>query len=178
MSVSPRQVWFQNRRAKFRKQERLNQQKGGAQSQATSGQNSNNQSANGQSNQNQGQTDIGRGVDSSGIQGSKNQQLNGNVTNDQNSTNSNQMSSTVELKPLRPPLRGHEFLGVPTFWSRFQAHLWITGVLWKWSCSLYNGLYNVLNHVYKVIERNWNLIEIKHESDVRLILRENKWLTD
>lgn len=130
------QVWFQNRRAKFRKQERLNQQKGGGQN--------NSSQTNGQST---GQSSDGPITGSNGNLAStpssvNNKQNNSNSSNNNNNSQSNNnhhqttntgsqqldhhqtsigMNGTtnIELKPIRvgSSIGRHDFLGVPSFWS-------------------------------------------------------------
>ena len=118
----PFQVWFKNRRAKFRKQERLNQAKGSNSSNSTSGVQSPGGSSNG------GHTQLetsSNGSLTSNNNNNNNGTSNGNTHNpSNNNNNSNSKTSlthglngttSLELKPIRSLTRGHEFLGVPSY---------------------------------------------------------------
>ncbi|KAI1286841.1 Paired mesoderm homeobox protein 2B [Halotydeus destructor] len=94
------QVWFQNRRAKFRKQERLTQQKGSSGNSNTSGQGGGNSNDQSPSNN---QTELVNGTN------------NGSSKNSSGDSGGHLGSTNVDMKPLRNQLRAHEFLGVPSF---------------------------------------------------------------
>ncbi|XP_055926901.1 paired mesoderm homeobox protein 2A-like [Argiope bruennichi] len=101
------QVWFQNRRAKFRKQERLNQQKQAQQHSSQKSSNSNNTSGN----NNQSST--------SGHNNGNNLQLNSNGPSKDSSLENSKVVSS--MMPPPPPPNTKPLNGKPNKWSGYLS---------------------------------------------------------